>query len=303
MFIEKGWGCLKMKTCCMLFLLLSIAACKTKENIQPYAAVETYPNDTSLWQLTPQRAMIIIAHDDDMCGMTGTISLLNKQGWDIKVISLALNQERDQAHMEACRGILDHVAFYELPYKQFRNDTDTNRVLHRAIPRQMFGSVFNKSRFEAELTKRINEFGPSVLFTLDNDIGAYGHPDHVFISQLVVDLSKSRAITPRYIYQSVYTPHMMESIMIRHSQRMASWGFSGNEWDNAKRTYQLEELPIPSIQINITSEAEEKMAYLKSYNERERKTMGFYIPAFEDYKAKEYFGVFDREFYRVIQTQ
>lgn len=284
-----------------LLALCALASCKTKENIQPYAAVETYPNDTTLWRLTPPRAMIVIAHDDDMCAMTGTISLLNKKGWDIKVISLSLNPERDQAHIKACNGILDHVEFYNLTYKQFRNDSDTNRVLYRALPRQTFGVVFNKQVFETELTKQVNEFDPSVIFTLDNDIGAYGHPDHVFISQMVVDLANARIIKPRFIYQSVYTPHMIESIMRRHSQRMASWGFSGNEWENSKRTYELKGLPVPSIQINIISEADEKMAYLKSYNERERKTMGFYIPAFEDYKAKDYFSVFDREFYRVIQ--
>jgi hypothetical protein len=44
------------------------------------------------------------------------------------------------------------------------------------------------------------------------------------------------------------------------------------------------------------------MGYLLSYNERERKTMGFYVPAFEDYSATEYFSVFNREFYRVIKT-
>jgi hypothetical protein len=43
------------------------------------------------------------------------------------------------------------------------------------------------------------------------------------------------------------------------------------------------------------------MEYLKSYNERERKTIGFYIPAFEEYSALEYFKVFDREFFNVIK--
>lgn len=60
-------------------------------------------------------------------------------------------------------------------------------------------------------------------------------------------------------------------------------------------------MPEPTVQINITSEAQAKMNYLKSYNKRERKTMGFFIPAFEFYSAEEYFNIFDREFYRVIK--
>ena len=89
--------------------------------------------------------------------------------------------------------------------------------------------------------------------------------------------------------------------MERHSKRMKSWGFEGNGWEITKKTYNANGAPEPTTQINIENFAEQKMKYLKSYNERERKVMGFYIPAFEQYSAKEYFKIFNREFFRVIK--
>jgi len=138
---------------------------------------------------------------------------------------------------------------------------------------------------------------------LENEIGGYGHPDHVMMSQLVLDLSNSGAIKPNYIYQSVYTRHMMDKIMERHSMRMMSWGLPGDMWERSKEAYEVDGMPEPTVQLNIEKEAEEKMNYLNSYNERERKTIGFFIPAFFEYKAKPYFKVFNREFYRVIEIK
>ena len=89
--------------------------------------------------------------------------------------------------------------------------------------------------------------------------------------------------------------------MARQAKRMKEWGFPEDEWENAKKTYQVDGQPEPTTQINIQNQAQHKMNYLKSYNKREREIMGFYIPAFEDYKAEEYFKIFDREFFRVIK--
>ena len=82
---------------------------------------------------------------------------------------------------------------------------------------------------------------------------------------------------------------------------MKKWGYAGDGWEHAKNTYTVSGMPEPDVQINILSEAEIKMNYLMSYEERERKTMGFYIPAFFEYEAEEYFKIFDREFFRIIK--
>ena len=293
-----NWGGLRTW---IIPFLLTVVFSSCRESVREYAATESYPEDSTLNTIAVKKAMILIAHDDDMCTMSGTISKLNRQGWEIQVLSFPLAEERNQAHRRACEAILDQVSFYGFGQETYRNDLTDSTIAHEAIPKADFDKVFNRPLVEAEMIRRVNEFGPTVVFSLDNDIGGYGHPDHVLISQLVRDLAEADSIHPQYIYQSVYTRSMMERIMARHDERMKKWGFEGGGWERAKRIYRVEGMPIPDVQVNIVSEAEAKMAYLGSYNERERKTIGFYIPAFEDYSAKEYFGIFDREFFRVLR--
>lgn len=283
--------------------VMLLTSCKTREDVSGYAPTEVYTNDTLLKSLTNKRAMIVLAHDDDMCAMSGTIAMLNKQGWEIAVVSFSKTPERNAAQVEACRDILDTVLFINLSPAQIRNDKEDERRSYFAFPKDSFDVVFNRKIIEEEYLECIIPFNPEVIFTLDNEMGGYGHPEHVLISQMVLDLTAESRISPAYIYQSVYTNHMENSIMQRHSQRMKSWGFPGDEWEKAKKTYGVGGMPEPTVQVNITDEAETKMNYLRSYNKRERKTLGFFIPAFEDYRAKEYFTLFDREFFRVIEAK
>lgn len=283
-------------------MIAGLISCSRREDVRQYAAIESYPDDTILQRIENRRAMIVIAHDDDMCAIAGTASLLNRNGWEIAVVSIARNPERDAAQVKACSRILDTVMFAQLTAKQIRNDNEAERESYYAFPRDSFEIVFNKGIIEEEYLKHINHFKPEVIFTLDNEIGGYGHPEHVLVSQMVIDLAAGGRITPSYIYQSVYTDHMENSIMQRHSERMKSWGFPGDEWDNAKKIYGVNGMPEPTVQINISGEAVPKMDYLRSYNKRERKTLGFFVPEFEKYDAAEYFSIFDREFFRIIKA-
>jgi LmbE family N-acetylglucosaminyl deacetylase len=289
-----------------LLVLISFSCKNVKEVVTPYAptAQEVYPTDTILQSIKIKKAMIIIAHDDDMSAMSGSISKLNKEGWEIEVVSFRKGEERDKAQIKACRNILDRATFFDLDYSLWRMDLNKRKQeeLYLPIEKEKFAETFNQTIVEKELIKRVNNFNPSVVFTLDNEIGGYGHPEHVFISQLVLDLAQSKKISIVYIYQSVYTPHMTTSIMARHSKRMIEWGLAADGWEKAKTTYKVGGMPQPTTQIHITSEATEKMNYLKSYNEREQKTIGFFIPAFFEYSAEEYFNIFDREFFHVIKT-
>jgi len=294
---------MKIKHFHLILLLASttLISCETTEDVRPYAATEVYPQDTILQSIANKRAMLVIAHDDDMCAMSGTISQLNKKGWEIAVVSFTKTPERNAAQIKACSGILDTVMFVDLQPEQYRNDLGGEKNPYYAISKSEFNRVFNRDIIEKEFLQRIQDFNPTIIFTLDNDMGGYGHPEHAFISQMVLDLAYEKRISPSYIYQSVYTNHMENTIMKRHSERMKSWGFAGDEWENAKEIYQVSGMPEPTVQITISSEAKEKMAYLRSYNKREREILGFFMPEFEKYEAEEYFKIFDREFFRVIE--
>lgn len=284
-----------------LLLIFYIISCGRKEEVAQYAAIENYPEDTILSSLENKRAMIVTAHDDDMCLISGTASKLNKSGWEVVHLFIP-NQDnkRNKAHLKATSHVLDSVLYLPLKDKEVRYDLDEVEYSWAAVPRNKFSEIYNYPAVRTELIKMINDFSPSVIFTLDNEIGGYGHPDHVFMSQLILDLAGEQKISPEYVYQSVMTDYMEKSIIEeRHSRRMRSWGYDGDGWIKARKIYQVDGMPEPDVEINIVSEAGNKMKYLRSYNEREKKTLGFFIPAFEDYEAKEYFSIFNREFFRI----
>ena len=52
--------------------------------ISTLAPSEKYPADTYLLSETDKKALIIVAHDDDMATSAGTITLLCKNGWQIR---------------------------------------------------------------------------------------------------------------------------------------------------------------------------------------------------------------------------
>lgn len=79
----------------ILAVALMVFSCSTQRDVSQYAATEVFASDTILQAMETKRAMIVIAHDDDMCGMAGTISLLNKQGWEIAVLSFSQSPERN----------------------------------------------------------------------------------------------------------------------------------------------------------------------------------------------------------------
>jgi LmbE family N-acetylglucosaminyl deacetylase len=246
--------------------------------------------------------MVVVAHDDDDAAMAGTLAMLNAAGWEIKQICLPSGTpERDSALRKAAAFILDKVEYISMQPDERRPNMDSTTIPYAPIEREKLKGTFKYNELATMVMQKINEFKPSVIFSLDNIIGGYGHPEHVLISQMLVDSFSTGAIEARYIYQSVY-PNSMEQTILRErfAQLMKKWEFP-NSYETVTEMYKVEGMPAPDVQVKITSQAKAKMNFLRSFEERERKTIGFYVPHFQDFEAEEYFSVFDREFFRVIK--
>jgi LmbE family N-acetylglucosaminyl deacetylase len=169
------------------------------------------------------------------------------------------------------------------------------------IPYIEIKQQFLTEKVKDALIKKINEFRPSIIFTLDNVKGGYGHPEHIFISQLVKDLFEEDEIDIIKIYQSVYTDHMEAEIVDKWlAEKMKKWGYP-HASTIANQLYNIEGMPEPTVQVNILQSADTKMKYLRAYPENVRKNLRKFIPYYEDFDAESYFSLFDREFFRVIE--
>lgn len=290
-----------IKLITLVVLITTIAACTYKptvEELKKFAATEIYPEDTYLDTVANKRALIIVAHDDDDCVMSGTIAKLTANGWTIKQLSFEVHntpgENRNAAHIicEGSEKILEDGLY--------RPGVDTVKYPYMPIPYEEIEKQFLHEKVAAALIARVNEFNPSVLFTFDNIKGGYGHPDHIFISQLVLDLFNEGKINAQLIYQVVITRHMEAEIDRWQKPKMEKWGYP-QPGPAADKLYGIDGIPEPDVQINITDQAETKMTYLRTYPENVRKNFRKYIPYYEEFDAKLYFSIFDREFFRIIE--
>lgn len=294
-----------MKQISVILITLSIfifGGCNervTKEDLKKFVATEIFPNDVFLDTVANKRALIIVAHDDDDCAMSGTIAKLTAKGWNIKQLSL-------QSHILAKTGKNPAVIICSgneliLEDGYYRIGLDTMKNPYLPIPYAKIKEQFLTEKVAEALIKKVNNFNPSVIFTLDNEKGGYGHPEHIFISQLVRDLFEEGKIGNQKIYQSVYTDYMEKEIVDKWlGERMKKWGYP-NASDIANEMYSINGMPEPTVQIDILGVAEVKMKYLMAYDEDVRKNLRKFIPYYEEFDAETYFGVFNKEFFRVIE--
>lgn len=292
----------KMPIAGILILLTCLFSCGQKkptvETLRSFSATETLPEDQFLDTVSNKNALIVVAHDDDDCAMAGTIAKLKSKGWKITQLSFVTHELKGPASHPAlliCEGNLPI-----LEDRIYRKGLDTMKNPYLPIPLEEFKNQFYYEKVQAAVTEKVNVVQPSVIFTLDNIKGGYGHPEHIFISQLVLDLFKNKTIHAQRIYQSVYTDHMEKEIVDTWLKlRMQKWGYP-NASEIANQMYGINGMPAPNTQVTIKNWGEDKMAYLLAYPEEVRKNLRKFIPYFEEFDADTYFGIFDREFFRVV---
>jgi len=290
----------EFKILILLFLMVGISILSHLYYIHSLSAVEKYPKDTYLSSEINKNALIIVAHDDDIVTCTGTLKMLSKNGWNIR-----------------------QMCFYQLGGTRFKKDSVKNPIrkkdLKRAAATQGLSGVdpvdFNFRDFEMEKTwypvpkdsfvqkydidslfgyieDYIDNYKPSVIFTLDNEIGFYGHPEHVMISQLVLDYCKKHKLdsgfTVKRIYQPVFPPSLVQNIL------------EGGVYTDAKRVYETNGMPLPDVEVDVISYNKERKTAMQAYTTEQGSIKKIY-PFYNWYPSWIYFNlIFEDEYYRVI---
>lgn len=293
---------MKISLSILLLLWMALSGCSDKpslEELKKFAATEKFPEDAYFDTVQNKRALVIVAHDDDDCAMSGTIAKLTAAGWKIRQLSFQFHPVTGTGQLPVSLICEGHQLI--LADQLYRPGLDTMKTPYLPIAYETIGKQFLREKVADSLLAKINSFQPSVVFTLDNEKGGYGHPEHIFISQLVLDLFNERRFFAQRIYQSVYTNHMEKEIVDTWLKaQMEKWGFP-HASTIANELYGISGMPEPTVQVTIKGQSEIKMKYQRAYDEEVRKNLRKFIPYYEEFEAEEYFTVFDREFFRVIQ--
>lgn len=219
---------------------------------------EQYSKDIFLSEAKEKRALIIEAHDDDAISCAGTISMLAKQGWTIDYVTFygrwksEMNDIRKAELKKACeiQGI-HSVNAIDFSLQK----TDTVKMPWMPVPYQRFNDYFLMDSIQSIIKTKIKTFKPTILFTTDDVIGGYGHPEHVAVSKATVrackELKAAGELSVKKIYQSVFTPSQAEKTI-------------GDlpAFKRGKLVYHCNGMPEPSIQINIKAYAKIKKSVM-----------------------------------------
>lgn len=262
------------------------------------AAKETYPTETFFSTEQNKTALIIVAHDDDAVSAAGTITMLCKNGWKVSELCFYRgfeNKDSIRKYSLQKAGEIEGLKSITTINLKYRMDTATNHEPWMPFPYYEFPNVFKTDSIEKYIINFIDSNKPAVIFTLDDAIGGYGHPEHVLISKLVRSCCEknktNKNFTVHRIYQAVFPPSLTENIL-----------GDNKTFTVAKKIYQCTGMPAPDIQVNIRPFASQKKEVMKAYI-TEQKSINMVWPYYSYYPPSIYFHIFDREFFRVIEIK
>ena len=251
-----------------------------------------------------QKALAIFAHPDDEITIIGTMRMLKQQGVETSICYMT----RGEAGLNG--SIIDVSKIKELA------DTSLNKLKKKLGQRrtkevdeiakilelnnhEMFDfpdsgtSDVPMDSLKKVVRGLISKYKPSVLFTLDDKVGLYGHPDHRNVSKAVLEVfreDKGKAdFSPQKLYQ-VTLPKKMITFALSIAE-----GFRKNyPKDPAKG------LPEADVCVNITPYGTYKRDAMLAHVSQ-RPTFDDMQPGFAIIPPSIYFRVFDREYFHLVE--
>lgn len=261
---------------------------------------EKFPIDTYLTKETNKTALIVVAHDDDAAMFSGTTSMLVENGWDVNLICFYNNKYRPEEVPIRKKEISNVAKIQHLKNLNFidfsmRKSLEKVKQPWLPIPYTEFPENFYMDSLNKFIQNAVLKYQPSVIFSLDDVIGGYGHPEHVLVGQTVVDICKSWKDSLNFpvkrIYQNVWPES--QSIKIMGDKGVYKMG---------KEVYKCAGMPTPDVEIDISKYADKKMDVLLAHASQHRNLKKF-MPFYNYYPSGIYFGIFNKEHFKIIDVK
>ena len=209
---------------------------------------EVFPQDTFLSSVSNKTALVIVAHDDDAIGCAGTISELTKKGWKVHFLTFygrwrAEDNPIRKKEVEQVARIQQLASTNLIDFSLQKSDTVKEPWM--PIPYARFREYMYVDSLKNIIAATIEKYNPSVLFTLDNVIGGYGHPEHVCVSQSALDVCEENKMSSDFsvekIYQAVFPRTLNENVLKNNPSFIAT-----------KKVYQADGSPMPPLKLIFT---------------------------------------------------
>ena len=228
----------------------------------------------------PRRIMAIWAHPDDEITSAGTLSALARSGADLTLVYLTAGEaardtgysreelakvRREEAKAAGALLGASHVEVLDLPDGGL--------------------ATTDPAAAKAAIAGQIQRFQPGVIVSFDEQIGFYGHPDHVQTGRWVREVVNEGAPSVTRLYQATL-PKALVSLALKLVQ-----AFRDNYPADPARG-----LPSATLAFPIAAQARAKRLLL-DVHKSQAKIIADVQPYYDRVPAWLYYRLFDREYF------
>lgn len=241
-----------------------------------------------------EKVMFIFPHPDDEITSSGTLKLMDEQGIETSLITFTHGEAGSSNGMvNETEPVKKKIALAKIREKELRAvgqllGVDNQEILNypdsgiKDIPADSLKKI---------IQEKMARYQPTVLFTYDDVIGLYGHPDHRLIAQYTKEIFLAEkgkiGFSPKKLYQVT-----LPAPMIATAKKISA-SFKRNFSKNAT-------LPTPTMAVKINHVGEfKKQAML--LHASQRPTFNDMQPYFDKIPAWIYYRIFDKEYYAEIK--
>lgn len=225
------------------------------------------------------RILYVVAHPDDETLMSGTLSLLKRRyALPVKALYLTHGEDGPTFDLVPKSGLKERRTLELGNVKEILllDEMAVKDYPDRYLADQDFESVCGTVHRETEA------FQPTYVFTFDENIGMYGHTDHVTAGRAAVRVAKQSDCI-KGVFQMTLSSGML-SLAMKVSKTFRE------RYDPARG------LPNPNVACNIYRYSKYRLAVTKAHK-TQTAVMREMQPYFDKLPRWLYYAVFDREYF------
>lgn len=240
-----------------------------------------------------EKVMFIFPHPDDEITSAGTLKLLDNEGIETSLITFTHGEAGGSNGLVSETDSLKRkVALGKIRVKELTAVGQLLGVDNQEILDYPDSGIKNlpPDSLKKVIREKIARYQPTILFTYDDVIGLYGHPDHRLIAQYTKEIFLAERGTNSFPVKKLYQVTLPKPMV--ETARKISEGFRKN-FGNAT-------LPTPTMALKITKAGDfKKQAMLLHVSQRP--TFNDMQPYFDKIPVWIYYRIFDKEYFAEVR--
>ncbi len=233
----------------------------------------------------PKRVLVVFPHPDDEITLAGTVCRLKAEGFETSVVYLT------QGEAGSTGGLTERSQLGEtrsLEAREAARILGFDRFAIHGFPDSGLENV-SLDTLKQVVLDEINSFRPSVVFTFDDKVGLYGHPDHRATARAVFELVRGQqgqtGFPVRRVYGVTLPPGMIKAAMKVSATFAARYPKEPGAG-----------LPAPDFAVTATPFGQQKHGAVKAHK-TQWQVLGDLQPLNGLIPPKIYYWVFAKEYF------